>query len=226
MIPATHAEIEQVYIAAELAECRSVSITSCKEKEGVTSLAIALTERYLLAGHRTLYVDLNLNNPSFTTIEFAGEETFWIEHKSSRHCFTGFPAPNNPSSKLVYKDAKYLTSQLSIWLKEYDRIVIDTSPLLNVNKGNIPAQVVAASCDYVLLSVMSSFTHKHEIKKAMHLLTNKKIQLLGTVLNSFKQPTLPDELCREIQRIKIIPQTWRDRLKKAVRSNGFLSISI
>ncbi|POF55222.1 chromosome partitioning protein ParA, partial [Vibrio vulnificus] len=65
MIPATHAEIEQLYLKAELEQIRSICLTGCSSGDGVTSIATALAERFILAGHHTLYVDLNLFKPAF-----------------------------------------------------------------------------------------------------------------------------------------------------------------
>ena len=227
MIPSTHAEIEQVYIAAELAGCNSICITSCQSGEGVTTLAMALTERYLLAGYRVMFLDLNLNHPSFRELElFDADEEQWIEHTSSMRCFTGLPSPTNSQTKLTYKNPNNLKLQIKHWLDTYDRIVIDTSPLLNINRGNIPAQIVASACDYAVLSVLSCATTKHQITKAITMLSDNRVQLLGTILNSRDQPSLPEELCRQINRLFFLPATWRRHIKHKIKQNRFLSIPI
>ena len=79
-IPACSMEIEHVFLQLEQQECRSLCITSTNSGEGVTSLAQALTERHLLAGYRTLLVDLNLQNPSLTVLSFMSESDTTTPH--------------------------------------------------------------------------------------------------------------------------------------------------
>lgn len=227
-IPATHTEIEQIFIKAELANCQSLCITSTQSGEGATSLAIALTERYLLAGYRTLIVDLNVHKPSFNSLDIPSLENnaFWLEYTGSRQCFTGVPSPLNAPERLDYKRPGFLKKNINDWSKNYDRIVIDTSPLLNINKGNIPAQIVATACDQTILTVLAGVTNKHDIAQAMKILTSNKITVLGTVLNTKEQPSLIIELCREVNRLVFLPENWRTAIKKRIKNNHFLSISI
>ncbi len=56
-ISATHAEVEQIYLASELNEQRSICVTACHSVgDGVTSVATALAERRFCYGSLTLYV--------------------------------------------------------------------------------------------------------------------------------------------------------------------------
>ena len=61
--------------------------------------------------------------------------------------------PTVSSTQLTYKDPATLQKAVSKWLEKYDRVIIDTSPLLNVNKGIIRAQSVASACDCALIVV-------------------------------------------------------------------------
>ncbi|UGA57717.1 CpsD/CapB family tyrosine-protein kinase [Vibrio sp. VB16] len=227
-IPAMHAEIEQIFIEAELADCRSLCITSCQSGEGVTSLAIALTERYLLAGYRTLIIDLNIHKPSFSVLELPSLEPneFWLEHTSSAQCFTGVASPINPPAQLAYKRPGHLKKNIEEWSKQFDRIVIDTSPILNINKSNIPSQIVATACDRTILTVLAGVTNKHDVTQAMKLLNSSQIQLLGTVLNTKEQPSLLFELNREINRLAFLPRKWRSAITNKLKKNQFLSITV
>ncbi len=227
-IPAMNAEVEQVFIAAELAQCRSLCITSCRSGEGVTSLASALTERYLLAGYRTLIIDLNIHKPGFRVLELSNsaKQEQWIEHVDSLQCFTGLPSPTDSPTQLAYKRPGYLKENVERWHQQFERIVIDTCPLLNVNKANIPAQVVATACDQTILTVLAGSTGKHDIERATKQLDSAQIQLLGTVLNTRNQPTLASELCREINRITLLPSKWRAALTNKIKNNTFLSMSV
>lgn len=227
-IPSTHAEIEQIYLAAELAGCKSLCITACQSDEGVTSVASALTERYLLAGHKALLVDLNMFNPAFKELNLASNtdsDTQWIEHVDSHQLFTGVAVPNDQSTQLAYKDPTFMSNAVSEWEGQFDRVIVDTSPLLQVNHRNIPAQSVASACDKTILVVKGGNTTSGQIEKAIELLSSGKIDLLGTVLNVKDQPPLSIEIVREINRIPFLPKKLRQKIKNYLYQNEFLSQS-
>ncbi|MGO2320758.1 MAG: chromosome partitioning protein ParA, partial [Vibrio toranzoniae] len=131
-ISATHAEVEQLYLASELNGQRSICVTACQPGDGVTSVATALAERFLLAGHSTLYVDLNLFNPGFKDVNMLEEDQSGqlIEHIESQRMFLGVPAPQLASAQLAYKDPSTLQKAVTQWLYSYDRVIVDTSPQL------------------------------------------------------------------------------------------------
>jgi len=228
MIPSTHAEIEQIYLAAELAECHSLCITACQSGDGVTSFATALAERYLLAGHTTLLVDLNLFNPAFHCIDLAQQEDgdVWVEHQDSHQLFVGLPVPKERSTQLAYKDPNTMRQAVTTWLGTYDRVIIDTSPLLQINQGNIPAQSVASACDRTILVTLGGSTTANQISQAMTMLDSSRITLLGSVLNLRDQPSLAEELCREVRRLKFIPKRWRDKLTNQLLRSPFLNLPV
>lgn len=248
-IPATHAEIEELYLSAELKQCRSICLTACNSGEGTTTLAKALTERYLLAGYKTLLVDLNMYRPSFVPLDFdipseshessaqliqdreliqdrdllQGQES----DASSPKVFLGVSVPSDPTTRLRFKDPIQLRKQTEQWLEEYDRVVFDTSPILNVNHNNIPAQVVANASDGTFLVVLSGVTMTNQVMEATQILTDAaSVQLLGSVLNYRDQPSLANEICREIDRLSWLPNRLTHWMKAKVRNNRFLSQSI
>ncbi|MCG6390488.1 AAA family ATPase [Vibrio fluvialis] len=222
-IPATHAEVEQIYLNAELNQCRSICLTSCHSSEGVTALTMALTERYLLAGYHTALVDLNMFHPSFVTAELGNTQPSLLQHNHSLRCFTGITVPKDTSEHLLYKRPDFLQKAMQTWLGQYERVVVDTSPLLNVNRNNIPAQCIASACDGVILVVMAGHTSTLQVQAAMDLLKQSNISLLGTILNCRDKPTLASEICREINRIPLLPERWRERIKERVMNNEYLN---
>ncbi|OAJ96294.1 P-loop NTPase family protein [Vibrio bivalvicida] len=229
IIPATHTEIEQIYLAAEISGSRSLCITACQSGDGVTSIVAALAERYLLAGHRTLVVDLNTFHPSFECIDITPSNDnalgLLVEHASTHQLFTGLTVPNNQAALLAFKDPAQLQHSVAQWLTQYDRVICDTSPLLHINRGNIPAQVVANACDQTALVVMGGKTSSGQLEKAMQLINSPSISLLGSVLNLKHQATLAQEIVREMNRLKFIPKTWRDKWANKILTNEFLAQS-
>ncbi|WP_174855898.1 chromosome partitioning protein ParA [Vibrio atypicus] len=234
MIPATHSEIEQIYLAAEMSQSRALCITACQSGDGVTSVTTALAERYLLAGLKTLIVDLNTFHPAFESAglnlgaSLSKEETecgILLEHKESHQLFTGLVVPREQSELLSFRDPTQLSMNVTSWLEHFDRIICDTSPLLQVNRSNIPAQVVASACDHTILVVMGGKTTSGQLAKATEMLTNSSIQLLGSVLNLKQQATLGQEMVREINRFTFLPKRWRERLTQKILRNELLAHS-
>ncbi|MCL9774411.1 P-loop NTPase family protein [Vibrio methylphosphonaticus] len=238
-IPATHSEIEEIYLNAELHQCRSLCISACNEKEGTTSIAQALTERYLLAGYKTLLVDLNMHHPSLTPISMGetdqtvqtgekhGNSNGLVQHNASPRVFLGIAAPSDPATRLSYKDPRLLQQEVTHWLEEYDRVIVDTSPILNVNKNNIPAPCVANACDGTILVVLSGVAAVNQVEDAIARLSQgAHTRILGTILNYQHQPSLASEICREIDRFSWLPKGFTARLKRSVANNRFLSSPI
>lgn len=227
-ISATQAEVEKLYLTAELNGYRSTCITACQSGDGVTSIASAFAERCMLAGHSTLYVDLNLFNPAFHDLDLVNleQQGQLIEHKESKRLFVGVPAPREASTQLAFKDPTTLKSTVAKWLTQYDRVVIDTSPLLQVNKGNIPAQSVANACDSTLLVLAYGETTTSQLEQAKQLLATDGILLSGAIMNMKHVPSFTQELGRQLNRMKFIPQKWRTNLCNKLSQNEFLNLPI
>lgn len=230
MIPATHSEIEQIYLAAEMSQSRSLCITACQSGDGVTSVATALAERYLLAGLKTLIVDLNTFHPAFESAGLVSNALHaqcgvLLEHKESHQLFTGLPVPSQQAELLSYRDPAQLSVNVESWLNDFDRVICDTSPLLQINRSNIPAQVVANACDHTILVVMGGKTTSGQLSKATELLSHSSIQLLGSVLNLQHQATLGQEMVRELNRLTFLPKRWREKLCNRILANDLLAHS-
>ena len=228
-IPSCHMEIEQVFLQLEKHECHSLCITSTNPGEGVSSLAQALTERYLLAGYRTLLVDLNLQNPSLTALSLdldnhQTEDTHYlnyIEHNSQ--VVPGIPVPDNKAKIVELRQPKKLNIQIKKWLEEFDKIIIDSSALSQLNANNIPAQSIAGCCDGTIMVVLSGQTLQTELKEALNTLENHHANLIGHVFNDKYQPRLKNEICREIERLHFLPKIITNKLISLVQHNRFLS---
>ncbi|MBA5763540.1 chromosome partitioning protein ParA [Vibrio sp. 404] len=227
MIPATHNEIEQIYLAVEANASRSICVTACHSGDGVTSIATALTERLLLAGYATLLVDLNLFKSGFEAISFdqvnTESEVHWLQPINTHRLFTGVALPQHPSVIVNYRSPQFLTQQIHSWLQEFDRVVIDTSPLLQVNRGNIPAQSVSSACEHTLMVVLGGKTTESQLEQAHELLLRNHSNNIGMVLNNMRQATLGEEMVRELNRFKLLPARLRNALSQQILKNQWLS---
>jgi DNA/RNA endonuclease YhcR with UshA esterase domain len=87
--------------------------------------------------------------------------------------------------------------------------------------------VVANACDGTFLVVLSGVTMTNQVSEAAQILNEGTcVQLLGSVLNYRDQPSLANEICREIDRLSWLPNRLTNWMKAKVRNNRFLSQSI
>ncbi|CEO39476.1 CpsD/CapB family tyrosine-protein kinase [Photobacterium kishitanii] len=233
-IPSYQMEIEDIFLFLEQQNYHSICITSSNPKEGVTSLAQAITERHLLAGYRTLLVDLNFQNPSLIPL------TQFIKKPYSNNQTNDYLAydPHNKVGVLgtsIIKDKAHiitlrqpqnLKKTIATWLLEFDKIIIDTSPLSQSSLHNIPAHTVASCCDGTILIILSGQTRQNEIKDALDKLAAHNANLIGLVFNDQFQPHIKNEICREIKRCTFLPDKISTKLIKFIKNNRFLSILV
>jgi len=281
-IPYQNMEIEQIYTQLLSNPHTSIAICSAQEGEGVTSLAFALAQRNLLAGHSTLLVDLNLYRPAIKSLlpieqaqvldpsrlhqspananyvkrnEGNNEGKHELSYQQSNTAtgisthtpaninalltepqlvsnannsivLTGVVAPKKREHIMKIRQPGVLEQCIETWLTQYDTVIIDTSPINRINAQNIPPERVAAACDGALLVVLAGRTPEAAIKNAVTKLENANAQLLGSVLNDRDNPTLKEELLREVQRLA--PRfPWLSRpLKRALNKIRLLALEI
>lgn len=245
-IPYQNMEIEQIYTQLLSNPNTSIAICSAQEGEGVTSLAFALAQRNLLAGHSTLLVDLNLYRPaiknllaikSVSTIKTPeGNNDFSVTdiltapqlvcRTTSSIVLNGVVAPTKREHIIKIRQPGVLEQCIEEWLTQYDTVIIDSSPINRVNAQNIPPERVAAACDGAILVVLAGQTAEAAINSAVSKLKNANALLLGSVLNDRDNPTLKNELLREVRRLE--PQFfWLSRpLKRMLNKIRLLALEV
>ena len=213
-IPYHNIEIEQIYSQVFHPPGRAIALCAANAGEGVTSVALALAERNLLAGRKTLIVDLNLYQPTLSKVTnivllptpSASRSTILaapqlISLPDNCRVMTGIPAPEDRNQILKLRQPGTLEHCINSWLQSYDDVIIDTSPLNRVNAGNIPAERVAAACDGAVMVVLANHTNEAMLNSAIDKLGCADAKLLGCVFNDRDNPALTDEIIREAQRL-------------------------
>ena len=236
MIPAQNMEIEQIYSQVLGRGKQSIAICAASPGEGVTSVATALGQHNLLAGHSTLLVDLNLYRPalnsllglSSTSIDNKGllGQSQLVSTANHQVAITGVTAPNRRDIILKLRKPGVLEQCISEWHQMYDTVIIDTSPINNINSKNVPPDRVAAACDGCLLVVLAGQTDEMMVSRAIHTLNAADVNLLGCVYNDRDNPILKDELIRETHRLKPRYTGIAQRLEKWFKNNRLLSIEV
>jgi len=233
-IPSQSMEIESIYTGILESKCRSVAITSANAGEGVSSLAISLTQRNLLAGRSTLLVDLNLYHPSllpsFLTENLRDQALLHspqlVSDNNERMSVIGVIAPNDRAAILKLRKPGVLETCLEQWYLQYDTVIIDTSPLNHLNQHNIPAERVAAACDACLMVVLAGRTRESMVSAAIDKLNYTGSNLVGCVINDRDNPSLKSELLRES--IRLEPRFTKISLflRSWINSSSFFSLEM
>jgi succinoglycan biosynthesis transport protein ExoP len=86
------------------------------------------------------------------------------------------PRPPNPAEML---SSNRMTEQLRAWMNEFDRVVIDSAPLLPVSD----TQALAVHVDSVVIVARAHMTRKHALMRVRDLLMRINAPVSGVVLN-------------------------------------------
>ncbi|PCJ33570.1 MAG: protein SypD [Moraxellaceae bacterium] len=245
-IPPQNMEIESIYAQILNGSYRSIALTSSSANEGVTSIAFALAQRNLLAGHSTLFVDLNLHHPSLSCQLKLGQSKSDISgmayesllpspeivspkvvsHGNADTVITGVTNPNSRDAIIKLRKPGVLEECIKEWQMHFDTIIIDTSPVNRVNASNIPAERVASACDGCILVVLANQTTEPMISETAKKLLTANAKLLGCVINDRENPPLHKELIREIDRLPRFLDKHAIKLRRWVNNNLLLALNI
>ncbi len=172
---------------------RIISVTSAFPGEGKTTTSVNCAIVLAQRGERVLLVDADLRRGTLhhvfgiTDLSF-GLTTVLAQPGNHRelpvplaelptlHLLPAGPRPPNPAEVL---SSKRMEEQLSQWMQEYDRIVIDTAPLLAV----ADTQATAVLSDTVVLVARAGVTRKRALIRARDLLLRVNASIAGVVVN-------------------------------------------
>ncbi|WDE03003.1 protein SypD [Thalassomonas viridans] len=233
-IPDSYIEIERIYAAMMAGKIRSLAVTSSQPQEGVSSLVSALARRNLSAGRSTLLVDLNLHSPNLSSTLGLEQQTeapsglaaprmLCLREKAKIAVIT---APARREIILQLREPGRLETHIRQWLKSFDTILLDTSPIGLNNSGNLPGEYAASACDACILTVLAGVTPKASIKNSLDKLDKARALLLGTVFNDQYNPGLKQELLREANALARRFPKIAARLKIWLNQSNLLSLEL
>ena len=172
---------------------RVIVVTSAFPGEGKTTTAVNLAIVLAQRGERVLLVDADLRRGSLDRVFKLEEKNFGLstvltqpavyrelacplpELPMLRVLPTG-PRPPNPAEML---SSNRMEEQLHQWTQEFDRVVLDTAPVLAVSD----TQAMAALADTVILVARAGMTRKRALVRARDLLWRINAPIAGVVVN-------------------------------------------
>ncbi len=175
---------------------KTIAVTSDSPVEGKSTVSANLAVTFANQEQKTILVDLDMRKPTV-------HATFGIQNTSglvnlltdpvkdlgmllTSYCkesgidnlmiLTSGPTPPNPSELLGSKRMETLLVALS---KHYDRIILDTPPVISVTD----AQIIASRADATILVVPYGIAQKAAVMDAKLLLQKVNANIIGVVMN-------------------------------------------
>jgi capsular exopolysaccharide synthesis family protein len=172
---------------------RVIVVTSSFPGEGKTTTAINLSIVLAQRNEKVLLVDADLRRGSLHRVfgmvdqglglsaalaqpEQQQELPVPLSDLPMLHVLATGPRPPNPAEML---SSNRMAEQIQQWTQQFDRIVIDTAPVLAVSD----TQALAVHADAVVLVARAGVTRKRALIRARDLLWRVNAPVVGVVVN-------------------------------------------
>lgn len=177
-------------------QIQTIMIASASSGEGKTTTIGNLAVTYAQEGKKVLVMDTDLRKPavhlmfnvpnhvgltSVLSSQYQVNEVLRETGVEGLHVLSSGPIPPNPSEMI---GSRKMTALLGDLKEEYDVILFDTPPVLNVTD----ALIISSLCDGVILVVNAGKVKKDLVKKAKAHLEHVNARILGAVLNNVQIP--------------------------------------
>jgi capsular exopolysaccharide synthesis family protein len=172
---------------------RTLVVTSAFMSEGKSTLSANLAVMLAQRGERVLIVDADLRRSTLhllfglrrpasgltNLLSRQSDESVILHPLEQVPTLAYLPAgavPPNPAELLA---SHRMSEMMRQWSEQYDRVILDTAPILAVSDSLAPA----ARADSVLLVVRAGVTRKKALLRTRELLRRVNAPLLGVVVN-------------------------------------------
>ncbi|MDE3136087.1 MAG: polysaccharide biosynthesis tyrosine autokinase [Acidobacteriota bacterium] len=185
-----------VLLSAATRPPRSLVIISAEPAEGKTTICGNLAISLAQLGKRVLVVDADLRRPclhaffhlreSAGLVDYLTGDCRWdglVQYAGIRNlaCLVSGPLPPNPSELLSSERMKAFLREAAA---EYEFVLIDSPPLLNLADGRILGTMVEGA----ILVAKGGATPRELVQRAQFCLSDVGARVLGVVLNDVDLP--------------------------------------
>jgi capsular exopolysaccharide synthesis family protein len=194
---AFHSTVTSILYAGEKSNRpRVIAVTSANPQEGKTTVASNLALAFAEIGRRVLLIDGDLHRPRlhevFGVPNGLGLTDVLEKRETHERCdtavvATGYPnlflltAGSVPSSVSSLLHSPQTTDFLKLVRQEFDMVLIDTPPMLQIPDARVLGQLA----DGAILVVRSARTTKEDATSAGQRLAADGTRVLGTILNEW-----------------------------------------
>lgn len=249
-------EIEAIWQAIFATGARSIAVVCAQPGEGTSQIAAALARRAGLfaatdaagqlgrpasANTAALLVDLDIVRPSLARLLDKTPEPDEIIRMDDM----GFALLGNiaQDSAQDWRERPRLVEQLMAWRSEWSTVVIDTAPLLTVerrrarrgtaadrragaNTAEVAGITAAAAADVCVLVTLAGSTSGNRIREARDKLATAGANLIGSILNDCENPSLLAELDRETYRLGKYFPGWMGKIRARMHRSPILTVRV
>lgn len=173
---------------------RVLLMASALPREGKTTTSVNLAAVFAQKDARVLLVDgdlrkadlsrsLNFSKAEGLSAALAGEDPrkFYVHHGDLPN-LTILPAGGRPPKPSDLLDSDRMRELISLWRQEFDRVILDSPPLI----GLIDSVVLATMADAVILVLRARQSHRQETSLAQEILAGVNANVCGAVINDFR----------------------------------------
>jgi Mrp family chromosome partitioning ATPase len=203
-LPTDFAEIARLHRAALDGLKGTLVVTCTQPGEGTSTVASLLAARSAEEEKKTLLVDLNLRHPWLTETTGSTPQPWNLPDLARLDDVLKNVVPLSPHLDLLPAPAdrpsiRWLceTTQARFFfdaLKNYDHVIVDTTPLTIANRRNVDPALLAAAADRTLFVLLSGITPYPKIKKALQDLQASGAQLVGVAVNDLANPSAKETI--------------------------------
>jgi capsular exopolysaccharide synthesis family protein len=188
---------------------KAIMITSALPGEGKTTTAVNLALTLKELGRRVALVDADLRQPSLREVLPSKMRGGFVDLLRGEESVSSAPVPTNASLEIigVQPDSEFVfvpggdpaedpaallgsarAKELVEWFKQrWDYVLFDSPPLLLVSDNLLFAKFL----DGVILVAHSGQTRKRDLHRAIHLLEESGVRILGVILNQVSPREIP-----------------------------------
>ena len=171
----------------------TILVTSAAPREGKTTVACSIAAAIAQVGLRVCLVDCDLRRPRIhkvfgmtadvgVTTALLGEvpvqDSIFETDADNLSVMPAGPIPPNPAELFHSEKFRSLLNKLQ---EDFDRVVIDSSPLLPVTDATVLSTLV----DATVLVVRAAVTRREAATRAVRSLADVSSKTVGMVLNAF-----------------------------------------
>ncbi|MCM8795809.1 MAG: polysaccharide biosynthesis tyrosine autokinase [Candidatus Omnitrophica bacterium] len=181
-----------IFSSPEERPLKSILITSSIPQEGKTSVTVNLATVFTQKNERVIILEADMRKPriakSFDLDNKEGLSSFLagsIEFEKiikktfipNLFLIPAGPVPPNPAELLTSIKLKWIFDELN---KKFERIIIDSPPVLTVADAAILANII----DSVIIVIRAGFVSLEPILRAKQRLLEAKARIIGVILNN------------------------------------------